>query len=228
MRPSSLVQSVGAAILLAAISAFGQNYKVESAPAPAASALPGKVSAVLQSQGARLENGQGKTVAEIWLRKSLPAQAQPDTSMDVIYGQLAPGTLVGVLHFPNADHDYRGQAVKAGYYTLRYDLVPQDGNHMGVSDYRDFLLLVPAAQDTDPQQTLRFNDVVKLSREAVSTGHPAVLLMDPANTSETNSPAVFKDNAGRWAVQLDTELEPQGGGKKSYPLAVVLVGEYQG
>jgi hypothetical protein len=220
------VYSAFAAILLAAVSAFGQTYKAESAPAPAASDLPAKVAAALEPQGARLVDAQGKTVGEIWLRKSLPAQAQPDTSMDVIYGALAPGTMVGVLHFPANNADFRGQPIKAGYYTLRYDLVPQDGNHMGVSSYRDFLLMVPAAQDPDPDQTLKFDEVVKLSAQASGTGHPAVLVMDPAQNSEP-SPAAFQDDSQNWALQLTTQLA-QGGKTKPFPLAVVMVGKYQG
>jgi hypothetical protein len=227
MRRLTLLHSIFAAILLAAVSALGQTYKAETAPAPAASDLPAKISAALEPQGGRLMNAQGKTVVEIWLRKSLTAQAQSDTSMDVIYGALAPGTLVGVLHFPADGADFRGQPIKAGYYTLRYELAPQDGNHMGVSVYRDFLLMIPAAQDPGPDQILKFDQVVNLSRAAAGTGHPAVLVMDPVNTSDAQSPAAFQDDSQNWALQLTTELA-QDGKTKNYPLAVVLVGKYQG
>ncbi len=227
MRRLHVFFSAAAATLLVAVSAFGQNYKAETAPAPAAGTLPAALSAVLQPQGARLVDAQGKPLAEVWLRKSLTAQAQPDKSMDVINGALAPGTLVGVLHFPADDADFRGQPIKAGYYTLRYDLIPQDGNHMGVSDYRDFLLLVPVAQDPGPDQVLKFDQAVKLSRSAAGTGHPAILVMDPADTSDTQSPAAFQDDSQNWALQMNTQLD-EGGKTKTLTLAVVLVGKYQG
>lgn len=228
MRRSALVRPVFAAIMLAAVSAYGQSYKAESVPAPAASDLPAKVAAVLKPQGARLVDAQGKAVAEVWLRKSLAAQAQPDAAMDVLYGALPPGTMVGVLHFPAAGSDFRGQAIPPGYYTLRYELVPQDGNHMGVSAYRDFLLLIPAAQGSDPDRAMKFDEAVQLSRKAAGTGHPAVMVMDPPKSPETQSPAAFQDDMQNWALEEKTELAQPDGKTKSYPLAVVLVGKYQG
>ena len=43
-----------------------------------------------------------------------------------------------------------GQGIQPGLYTLRYELVPNDGNHLGVANSRDFGLLVRAADDPDP------------------------------------------------------------------------------
>ncbi len=221
MRKLISIRLLIAALLVSASTLFAQgNYKVEPAGAPPAD-VPKAVADLLSKTGAKLVSDQGP-VAEIWLRQDIPAAASPDSSSDVLYGAIAPGTLVGVLHFPAAATDFRGQPIKAGYYTLRYDLVPQDGNHMGVSQYRDFLLLVPTAQDTSPTATLAFNDLVKLSRASTGTGHPGVLVMDPVNQSAGQLPAAFKDDLGNWAVQLKG-----ASGSKDLPLAVVLVGKYQ-
>ena len=99
-------------------------------------------------------NDQGATLCEVWLRKTLPTSANPNTSSDVLYGALPEGAFLGVLHFPNATTDFRSQTIKAGFYTLRYALIPQDGNHMGVNPYRDAFVLAPVSADTDPDKVL--------------------------------------------------------------------------
>ncbi len=96
------------------------------------------------------------------------------TPSDGIY-DLAESALVGVLHFSRAASDYRGQALPAGFYTLRYELMPNDGNHLGVAPSRDFLLLVPAGSDPGPDKAPHFQELVSLSRLASGTKHPAPL-----------------------------------------------------
>ena len=61
-----------------------------------------------------------------------------------------------MANFPKGMSDYRGQAIPPGSYTLRYAMLPQDGNHMGVAPNPDFLLAIPAAIDSDPQQNYLF------------------------------------------------------------------------
>jgi len=215
--------------LAVAVSVFAQGtYKIE-----AGSGLPGgdvsqAVKDTLQTAGSRLLNGAGKELCEVWLRKELPAAANPDTAANVLYGKVASGSLIGVIHFPAAAKDFRGQGVKAGYYTLRYELVPEDGNHMGVSQYRDFLLLVPAADDPDAGKALTFKQSVDLSRKSTDTGHPGVMLMDAISDSDKTFPSLFQDYSQNWALQVKAQLEAAGGKGQDYPLAIVLVGQYQG
>ena len=95
----------------------------------------------------------------MWLRKTLPTSANPNTSPDVLYGSLPQGAFVGVLHFPKDTTDFRSQSIKAGYYTLRFALIPQDGNHMGVNPSRDAFVLSPLAADSDPSKDLKLEDL---------------------------------------------------------------------
>ena len=68
----------------------------------------------------------------------------------VAYPNLAESTLIAVIHFPQAAADFRGHRIPAGFYTLRYAIMPNDGNHLGAAPNRDFLLVIPAESDTDP------------------------------------------------------------------------------
>jgi len=205
----------------ALLSAFGQgSYKAEAmgaAPADVPAALQG----TLDAQGVRVTSDQGATLCEVWLRKDLPASASPNTSSDVMFGALPEGAFVGVVHFPNGASDFRSQAIKPGFYTLRYALIPQDGNHMGVNPSRDVFVLGPVSADSDPAKTLSFDDLVKLGRQASGTPHPGFLVGAPP--SGDTFPSVAKDDAGNWNLQI------KGHGKSGdLPLGFTVVGHWQG
>ena len=205
----------------AVLSAFGQGtYKAEAIGAAPAD-VPAPILSTLDSQGVRVSSDQGAALCEVWLRKTLPASATPNTSSDVLYGGLTVGALVGVLHFPNAAQDFRSQTIKPGYYTLRYELTPQDGNHMGVNPTRDAFVLSPVAADTDPDKVVSFEDVVKLSIQASGTPHPGFLVGAAVNGS--SFPSVAKDDSGNVNVQIKGH-----GASGDLPLSFTVVGHWQG
>ncbi|MHB8654201.1 MAG: hypothetical protein ACYDA9_10015 [Terriglobia bacterium] len=198
-------------------------YKVAPVPLPSGSELPAALTAVLQPQGSQVLDAAGATVCEVWLGNAVNLQATSNSSPDVMYGNLAVGTLLGALHFPKAGSDFRGQAIKPGYYTLRYALNPQDGNHMGVNPTRDFALLSPAAQDTQVDKVLSFADLVKLSKQASGTNHPAILEMDPAGSGAAAS--IVQDSQGYTVLQAQTQGKTAAGQAQPLNLAIVVVGQ---
>jgi len=131
------------------------------------------------------------------------------------------GEFVGVVHFPAPGVDFRGQAIKPGFYTLRYALIPQDGNHMGVNSTRDAFVLCPAAADTDLTTALKFDDLVKLGRQSSGTAHPNFLVGAPVNGD--TFPAVVKDDQGHWNLQVKLH-----GASGDLPIAFTVVGKWEG
>ena len=190
---------------------LAQSPKVEcSASLP--DGLPHEVAAALEDKGYRvtLEDGWN---AELWLAKS-PKLAS--SGEGALYPELGNGEFVGVLHLPKGMSDFRGQAIPAGTYTLRYQLLPQDANHLGVSPNPDFLLAVPVASDAKPETLYPFDKLVALS--AKSTGaHPAVIAMEKAGEPAT---ALFDDQK----LLILTVSVPSASGKP-VPLGVVLKGQ---
>ncbi len=154
---------------------------------------------------------------DLWLRDKAPAQAKKDVP-GALYPQIAESTLVGVISFPQATTDYRGQAVKAGIYTLRYELIPEDGNHLGVAENRDFLLLIPAAADSDPAAVMKFDELVTLSRQVTGSQHPAPISMVQATGG--SAAAVSKDDADHWVFSAGLKLASG----ENLPLAFVVKG----
>jgi hypothetical protein len=217
-RVLGLVLAVQFSVVL---SAFGQgSYKAEAIGAAPAD-VPAAILATLDAQGVRVTNDQGATLCEVWLRKPLPTNSSPNTSSDVLFGALTEGAFLGVLHFPNAATDFRSQTIKPGFYTLRYALIPQDGNHMGVNPTRDTFVLGPVSADPGPDKTLSFDDLVKLSRQASGTPHPGLLVGVPASGS--SFPSVAKDDSGNWDLQIKGH-----GASGDLPLAFTVAGHWQG
>lgn len=192
-----------------------QGGKVEVV-GPPDSTVPEAVRNALDTKGYRVKLDDGTTACEIWLRKSVPGAAKKNSS-DALYWQLAESTLVGLISFPQATTDYRGEAVKAGAYTLRYELMPNDGNHLGVAPNRDFLLLVPAASDADPGATFKFEELVSLSRKATGTRHPGPLSLVQAGGG---APAVSKDDEEHWVFTASLKLASG----EDLPFALVVKG----
>ena len=174
----------------------------------------------LDPTGYRISLDDGTACCDLWLRKSVPAQAKKDAA-DVVYPQLAESTFAGVLHYPKGGSDYRGQTISAGFYTLRYELMPSDANHLGTAPNRDFLLLVPAASDADPDAVFKFSDLMALSEKATGTRHPGPLSLVQSDGS--TSAAVSKDDQDHWTFSASMELST---GEK-VPFALVVKGTAQ-
>lgn len=217
-QPSAIL--LLASVLLSGALAWGQGaYKAEAVTAPGASSgVPQALLDMLDPNGARLVSAKGPTVGEVWLVKG--AALSPGGSSDSVCPSLSVGELVGLLHYPTPGSDFRGQNIKAGFYTLRYAHMPQDGNHMGANPYPDFLVLVPAAADTALDKNLEFADLMKLSKQASGTNHPAVLSLIPVSSGAT-FPSAAQSDQGYSALQMS--LAGKGGG--SQPMALVLVGQ---
>ncbi len=201
--------------------AFAQDYKVESIAALKDAAVTEAVRGALEDKGLRVTDGKGKTVCDIWFRKEVPTSKAdiPGAS----FGQIAEGTLVGVINFPANTSDFRGQGIKAGFYTLRYALILQDGNHLGVSPARDFFLICPAADDKDPNATMKMEDMLKLSRAAAGAGHPSPWFFGIATSADKELPKIVKNEHEH--VILETKLTTKAG---PISIGLIVIGRTEG
>jgi hypothetical protein len=156
--------------------------------------LPATLGAVLAQPGHRVTR-DGKVLAEIWLRSAAPPTGGVNEgALSVEYGALASSAFVGVVHFPAPWIDYRETEVPAGTYTMRYWVQPADGDHMGVSQYRDFLMLCPTADDADPEAVYEQEPLMALSEKASGKTHPAVIALFPITEEPTGGAAVIRND----------------------------------
>ena len=206
------------ALIFVAASAFAQ--KVEKLPALDDASVPAAVKGVLDTSGTRVLLADGTPLAEIWLRKTTPKNAKPGG--DVLYPQLAISQMVGVIRFPNGAKDFRGHAIKPGLYTMRYDIQPSDGDHLGTAPNPDFLLLSPVAEDNDPNAVMDTKQLATMSSHASGLRHPSVWEMMTAEG--TDLPRAYT-NADSYVI-FAANLKSDDG--KVFPIAVVLKGQAPG
>jgi hypothetical protein len=206
------------ASLCFAATAAAQDYKAAAGNSPAPPELSADVRAAL-APGSINVTGLTGPYCEIWLRKDIPAAATASSALGITYGTLVDGSLIGAIHIDGAVKDFRSQAIQSGTYTLRYGLQPVDGNHQGVSDYRDYLLLEPPDADT-ATANLADNDMYAMSRKASRAGHPSVWSLVPADGAPAALPGVTDDTSNNfWIVFFKT---PAGGA--SVTLGLVIFG----
>jgi hypothetical protein len=98
--------------------------------------------------------------------------------------------------------------------------IPNDGDHLGVSDYPDFLLVVPLADDPDPGTRLKLDDLMNLSLRATGTRHPGVLSL--TQPSGKTFPALTTNALGHVVLQMKARI-----GTGETPIALVVKGQAQ-
>ena len=176
MRLRSLIHTLPV-LLLASLPLLAE-YQATSSGAPPSEVAPA-IAAALQQDGAKITNN-GKPYAEIWLRKQAPSDGKAD-ELGVTMPGIPTGALLGVIRFDGQGSDRRGQQIKPGVYTLRYGLIPVNGDHQGAAPQRDFLVLAPAANDKDLAKNPPFEELVEMSKKASGTPHPAVMSFSKAD-----------------------------------------------
>lgn len=178
-------------------------------------------------QAFRIQDEQRSDFARIWLRKAVPGSEKPAGPKGVIqFPFLADGELLGVLEFAKEGFDYRDQSVAKGVYTMRYGLQPVNGDHLGVSDYRDYVLLLPASKDKAVAAPTR-KQLEQRSAEAAGTSHPASFLLLMATPGSKMEPSMVHDTEKEtWSVILPLRIQVKGSAETTvYPVRLVVVGK---
>jgi len=156
----------------------------------------------LQSTGVKAAVG-GATL-DLWLVQTIATNGDGPG-----WSNVESGTLVGAMRVTGAFKEIRGKVVAPGVYTLRYGLQPQNGDHLGISPFRDFLVISPASADKDPK-VLGFDGVVALSKQVIGTSHPASLSIDPPEDAPGAVLSTYKSDSGHDGIVFAVPRRPAG------------------
>jgi hypothetical protein len=176
-----------------------------------------KLKAALSPDGYRVFLPNTLPACDIWLVGDL-APVSPKAGKDSasIY-PFAESQFLGVIVFPKGGgSDFRGQPIRPGTYTMRYELLPNDGNHLGAAPNPDMVLLIPIADDPDPAINFDFGHLVELSAKAARTAHPAAFEMMAPDKLE---PSVTQTDDG-WII-FHSSINQEG---KPLPISIVVKG----
>jgi hypothetical protein len=177
--------------------------------------VPEAMRSALEPRGERVLLPEGPW-CEVWLRKGIPEQKT--TTPGTLQKDLGISTAVGVVRFLTSGTDFRGQAIRPGFYTLRYATIPDDGDHLGVSEYPDFLLMTRLADDPDPGAQFKLEDLWRLSTRVTGTRHPGVLAL--TRPSGEKYPSVTLNAAGLVVLQVKARI-----GAAESAIALVVKGQ---
>jgi hypothetical protein len=197
--------------------AVREDFAVESLKEGAPAELSEAIRKELAPAGSRVVRG-GKPFVDFWFRAALPT-GDAKGGLGILYPSLKPSGLVGVARFHGGSSDFKNQKFPAGVYTMRYALQPEDGDHQGTAESRDFLLLCPIASDASPE-LLEPKELNKLSAKVNGKKHPAVLYL--VGGQGGTLPRVVKDEAAEQAI-FEAEVPAAGG--KPLRLSIVIVGK---
>jgi hypothetical protein len=218
--------AVASVCLFVAVARAADDYQIAGADQRLPDEVAADVAKLMAPKALKVASGK-RALCDIWMRKAVPVQADFTPTQSELY-PFEVGQLVGVIRFPRKTTDFRNQEIAAGVYTLRYGLQPVDGNHVGTSETRDFLLLSPAADDKDPAK-LEPEDLYKFSREASETTHPAILPMQSVSpdVDVDAAPAMVHDESRElWSVLVKgtTATGPEDDQKAARLIQFVVVG----
>ena len=218
MRRSSPIIALLAVLYLAGPGLTGPAMAQALTVSVHTGAIPSELSEsivqALTPGGLRAALPQG--TIEFWWVASVPS-GDGASGATGPWRSVAEGTLIGAMRVTAPIRDIRGRTLNAGVYTLRYALQPVNGDHLGVSPFREFLLASPAAVDRRAEAT-GYHEAVNLSRQAIGSSHPAVLSIDPP-VATAGVGTVTTNEAGHTMVVV--EVPVSGGGVLRFGLVLV-------
>ena len=180
---------------------------------PVPSDLHAAVAALLKPGGVRAVV-DGVTV-DFWWSEAAPGVPG--------WSAVPEGALIGAVRLSAAFRDIRGSVLKPGTYTLRYGLQPDNGDHLGASPHRQFLLISPAADDRTAGP-LGHEGTIEISKGAVGGSHPAIWSIDPP-AADARPLSIHTTDLGHQAVIVELPAPAAGGVPAKF--GIVLVGKIE-
>ena len=107
---------VSAFLVVATTAGYSQeSITIASLKEPPPQSISAEIRSSLIAEGHRIQDKEGHTIADLWLRKGVPGSEKPDGPKGAIqFPFLADGELLGVLQFATEGHDYRDQPIAKG------------------------------------------------------------------------------------------------------------------
>ena len=159
---------------------------------------------------------------DFWWAGSVPLSA----GGAVGWSAVPEGALIGAVRISTPFRDIRGRVIKPGVYTLRYGIQPDNGDHLGVSPHRQFLLISPAADDRNPAPQ-GHDGTVELSKASIGGSHPGVWSIDPPDAGQRPLLSIHKTDLDHQAVIVEVPATRDGKAAGSLRFGIVLVGKIE-
>ncbi len=208
---------------VSALSAVAEDLTLKTAEAPAPEGVSEAIGALLQGEALQLVAGD-ETAFSFWLRKEIPLSAAPEDSKDALE-KVAATAVIGVVEVVCDEHrDYRDDEIYTGVYTMRFGLQPEDGNHLGTSQYNFFAVLIPVSMDEDPAGLADHEEMVDASADDTATAHPVILSLRPVATPGGETPTLTEPVEEHKALRVKVPAKAEGGDAIDLEFEIVYEG----
>src|SRR6266571_376082 len=184
--------------------------------------LDTSILAKLPTKAVQLLDGE-KPVYEFWFSAELSLQSKP-ASVGKALDALKQASLLGAVAVSRDQRDYRDDELRAGVYTMRFALQPQDGNHLGTSEFNYFAVLTPAKIDGKLDGISDYKALVKASSKETSSDHPVILSLRPASSDQGDVPQLNTPAPDHKSVRVKVPAKA-GDEKASITFEVVYEGK---
>jgi hypothetical protein len=158
---------------------------------------------------------------DFWWSTGVPLSAEGEAA----WAAVPEGSLIGAVKVGGTFRDIRGRVIKPGVYTLRFGIQPDNGDHLGVSPHRQFLLVSPAADDRNPAPQ-GHDGTVELSKGSIGGSHPGVWSIDPPASTEPLL-SIHKTDLGHQSVIVEVSAARNGKPAGTLKFGIVLVGKIE-
>jgi len=190
--------------------------------APPADYLAAEIAKGLSETGYKVMRSETSTLCHIWLAKSWKVPADFKATPQVMY-PFQPGQLIGAIQYKRRGEDFREQDINSGVYTLRYAQQPVDGNHIGTSVTRDFLLVVKA-EDDNSAEPLDTKKLFAASAVAAESSHPGLLAMQKVQGEVAIDKPTIRETDDEWQIIGIAGTAQSGDKTAPLPMELVIVG----
>jgi hypothetical protein len=189
-----------------------QTLTATKVDTPPPDELAPTVKALMTVPAAKVQAGPASL--EFWWVK--PLEAATDG-----WARTPEGSLVGAVRVSEPYPDIRGRRIKPGVYTLRFALQPMNGDHLGVSPHREFLLVSPAAADLSPAP-IGYQGTIDLSKQTTGASHPAAWSLDPPSGAPGESLSNYRNEAGHEGIVFEVQTATG-----SLKFGLILIGKIE-
>ena len=195
--------------------------RVKDQPPP--KELDASIAGRLQPKAVQVLAGDQR-LFEFWFVEQLPLGAKPASPAKALETIKQPA-LLGAVSVGKGRRDYRDDDIAPGVYTMRLAIQPNDGNHLGTSEFSWFSALIPARLDTKPDGIADYKSMVKASSKETTTDHPVILSLRPASSSDGALPQLSEPAPEHRSVRVQV---PAKAGEETTSVVFEVVIEGKG
>jgi len=160
---------------------------------------------------------------EFWFRSPVPVKAKP-ASLAKCLDAIRQPTLIGVVQVHQELRDYRDDELYEGVHTIRFGLQPEDGNHLGTSEFSYFAVLIPTKLDCELDGIGTYKKLTKKSSQETSSEHPMIMSLRPVKSADGELPSLHEPAPDHKSVRIKLPAKTADGSKTEIVFELVYEG----